>query len=258
MSPCSSMERRLFIAAACLLWASPIPFLSGFVLPNRRWQFSSCSWLAGCVLEAGLGLGVPLLGRDICCTPRCVRDFYGRQTGLVSMPRSSPDLSSWLCRRLFLASTGLVSYLVCGVCVGSRFFPRYYFLAACHPMSSGVRGFFLLRRNAGRSVFCLTIIPILRFGPRTSVGLGDRYWSDLALMNDSRRAASIVRESHTSGDRMLVWGYRPDIFVCSGLPAATRLSRFTALNGVFADRHLDIVAARTVLSARNFLRIEET
>ena len=35
-----------------------------------------------------------------------------------------------------------------------------------------------------------------------------------------------------------MWGYRPDIFVFSRLPAATRFLDSQPLNGVMADRHL--------------------
>ncbi|HEX8984672.1 MAG TPA: hypothetical protein VF767_04550, partial [Bryobacteraceae bacterium] len=35
-----------------------------------------------------------------------------------------------------------------------------------------------------------------------------------------------------------VWGYRPDIFVYTRLPAATRFLESQPLSGVFADRHL--------------------
>jgi hypothetical protein len=67
---------------------------------------------------------------------------------------------------------------------------------------------------------------------------GDRSWSDLAMMQDSREAAAIARRAAKPGDRLLVWGYRPDVFVFSGIPAATRFLDSQPLNGVLADRHL--------------------
>jgi hypothetical protein len=57
-------------------------------------------------------------------------------------------------------------------------------------------------------------------------------------MNDSREAAAIARSVAKPGNRLLVWGYRPDIFVFSGLPAATRFLDSQPLTGVLADRHL--------------------
>ena len=57
-------------------------------------------------------------------------------------------------------------------------------------------------------------------------------------MNDSRAAAAIVREIARPADQMLVWGYRPDVFVYSGVPAATRYLDSQPITGVLADRHL--------------------
>ena len=57
-------------------------------------------------------------------------------------------------------------------------------------------------------------------------------------MNDSRAAAAIVREVARPGDGMLVWGYRPDVFVFAHVPAATPYLDSQPLTGVLADRHL--------------------
>jgi hypothetical protein len=35
-----------------------------------------------------------------------------------------------------------------------------------------------------------------------------------------------------------VWGFRPDIFIYSGLPAGTRFLESQPISGVLADRHL--------------------
>ncbi len=40
------------------------------------------------------------------------------------------------------------------------------------------------------------------------------------------------------GDTLFVWGYRPEIYVYSHLPAATRFLDSQPLTGVPADRHL--------------------
>jgi len=55
---------------------------------------------------------------------------------------------------------------------------------------------------------------------------------------DSRAAAQIVRETARPGDTLFVWGFRPDLFVYTGLPAATRFLDSQPLTGVPADRHL--------------------
>jgi hypothetical protein len=104
---------------------------------------------------------------------------------------------------------------------------------------AGVRGLFLLSPICRAIVLCTLLIPVVRFAPRYAMlAAGDRAWSDLALMQDSREAAAIARRVSRPGDRLLVWGYRPDVFVFSGLPAATRFLDSQPLNGVLADRHL--------------------
>ena len=55
---------------------------------------------------------------------------------------------------------------------------------------------------------------------------------------DSRAAAAIVSAAAKPGDTLFVWGYRPEIYVYSHLPAATRFLDSQPLTGVPADRHL--------------------
>jgi len=55
---------------------------------------------------------------------------------------------------------------------------------------------------------------------------------------DSQRAARMVREIARPGDTLFVWGFRPDLFVYTNLPAATRFIDCQPLTGVPADRHL--------------------
>ena len=89
-------------------------------------------------------------------------------------------------------------------------------------------------------MLALTLIPVARFGPRYVLLLrGDREWSDIAMMKDSQLAGSQLRQAAgATKPGLLVWGYRPDIFVYSGFPAATRFLDSQPLNGVIADRHL--------------------
>ena len=58
------------------------------------------------------------------------------------------------------------------------------------------------------------------------------------MNQDSRKAADMVRALAQPRDTLLVWGYRPDVFVYSKLPAATRFLDSQPLTGVLADRHL--------------------
>ena len=54
------------------------------------------------------------------------------------------------------------------------------------------------------------------------------------MEQDSRAAAGLLKGEGT----LLVWGYRPELYVLSGKPAATRFLDSQPLTGVFADRHL--------------------
>ncbi len=56
---------------------------------------------------------------------------------------------------------------------------------------------------------------------------------------DSREASLIVRGLAHNSDTMFIWGYRPEDWVYTGLPAATKYLDCQALTGVPADRHLD-------------------
>ena len=61
-----------------------------------------------------------------------------------------------------------------------------------------------------------------------------------AMSRWTRRAAPPRRfiARARPGDTLFVWGYRPDMYVYTGMPAATRFLESQPLSGVFADRHL--------------------
>ena len=116
---------------------------------------------------------------------------------------------------------------------GLRFSPRYYFLLLPPLTILAARGLALGKRPL---LLLLLLIPLIRFGPRyieLAQGKGGT-WSDLAMEQDSRAAAGLLEGE---GD-LLVWGYRPELYVLSGKPAATRFLDSQPLTGVFADRHL--------------------
>ena len=82
------------------------------------------------------------------------------------------------------------------------------------------------------ATLALVLIPMIRFGPRYVQGASG--WSDVAMMDDSRAASTLVGEGS-----LFVWGYRPDVYVFSGQAAATRYLDSQPLTGVLADRHLN-------------------
>jgi hypothetical protein len=100
-----------------------------------------------------------------------------------------------------------------------------------------------------RRVFALLLllIPAVRFGPRYAVL---QEWRDTAMDRDSRAAGAMVRRLSKPGESLFVWGFRPELYAYTGLPAGTRYLDSQALTGVPADRHLtqsqpvDIAAPR--------------
>ncbi len=125
-----------------------------------------------------------------------------------------------------------------GVAMGLRFFPRYYFQLLPVVVLMAARGFTLFRPRIRDFVALLLLIPATRFGPTYLHALTDRAWRDVAMDRDSRAAAAFVRERAHSGDTLFLWGYRPEIYLYTGLPAGTVWLDSQPLTGVPADRHL--------------------
>ena len=99
---------------------------------------------------------------------------------------------------------------------------------------------------------------MVRFAPRYVTLASDliagrpHEWSDLALDQDSRAAADIVKKREHPGDTLFVWGYRPGVFVYTRMPVASRFWDSQPLTGVPADRHLrDISAVLPEQAAQN-------
>lgn len=171
------------------------------------------------------------------------------------------------------------------VVAGERFFPRYY-LALLPPLVLlGARGITRLAERptvsgtlAWRVLPCAVIaaalVPMVRFGPRYFLLAADEVngsttrWADVALNRDSQLVAGDVvsridsgygtaRSANSSGARadLLVWGYRPDLFVYTRLPAATRFLDSQPLTGVLADRHLTQTHVSIPEAAQNRLAL---
>jgi len=128
---------------------------------------------------------------------------------------------------------------IVGVAAGWRFFPRYYFQLLPVVALAGARGLCLMPRKYVVVLLALLAVPLVRFGPRyVQLAVGDTPWRDLAMSNDSRQAASLLKAMAQPGDTLLVWGYRPDIYALTRLPAGSRFLDSQPLTGVLADRHL--------------------
>src|ERR1035438_9403276 len=128
-----------------------------------------------------------------------------------------------------------------GVAAGLRFFPRYYFQLLPVVVLMAARGFAEMRGRLGvmgRLVALLLLIPLARFAPTYFMAARDAGWRDTAMDRDSRAAARLVSALAKPGDTLFVWGFRPEIYVYTHLPAATRFLDSQPLTGVPADRHL--------------------
>jgi hypothetical protein len=140
-------------------------------------------------------------------------------------------------RRFQLAAWALLS--LAGVALGWRFFPRYYFQFLPVAVMLASRGMILLGRRWWLAAILL-VIPLARFGPRYPILAANTepQWSDLAMDRESREAATVLERLRRPGDALFVWGYRPDLFAYTGMPAASRFLDCQAMTGVPADRHL--------------------
>jgi len=255
--------KGFYVLAVCLLWQwrAAHLVLAGFLLPNavalaalgaagalpgywqQVWQWG---WLYArdTFVENPLGEGI-----------RRTLNWAGFHAAAVLAAawhwRRERDPDS---RRLF--AWALIS--LAGVAAGLRFFPRYYLQLLPVVALAGARGFTLLGRRRAAMVGLLLLVPLVRFGPRYAILAADlatghpHRWRDLAMYEGSRQAAAILNGAAPAEDTLLVWGYRPDIWVLTRRRAGTPYLDSQPLTGVIADRHLfDSRPSAPELAARN-------
>jgi hypothetical protein len=133
---------------------------------------------------------------------------------------------------------GWLAISAAGVALGMRFFPRYYFQLLPVVVMMAARGFTLLGPRRRELAALLLLIPITRFGPTYLTALLNPAWRDIGMDRDSRAAADFIRGRAHPGDTLFVWGYRPELYLYTRLPAATMYLDTQPLTGVPADRHL--------------------
>jgi hypothetical protein len=233
--------KALFVFSVCCLWNfSGIPgILAGFIATVA----AGASVLALQGAWSAYWTEVWQWGRAYAASPFVAAPIWN---GLVR----SADWLGFHCALVVFAAVALwktrerrwlwIAWLVlaaAGVSAGLRFFPRYYFLLFPPLVLLAARGFTLLGR---RSVWLalLLAIPLVRFAPSYWRAAHDSTWRDVAMDRDSREAAALTRAIAHPGDTLFVWGYRPELFVYTGLPAATLYLDSQPLTGVPADRHL--------------------
>ncbi len=134
-----------------------------------------------------------------------------------------------------------ISFLA--VAAGWRFFPRYFFQILPVMALLGARGICLLPRTVRASLLIVALmVPLIRFGPRyfllaRDLATGRQHeWADVAMDRDSREAAAITKS--LKAGPLFVWGFRPELYIYTGRPAASRFLDSQPLTGVPADRHL--------------------
>lgn len=262
-------SKGVFVLAACAIWQwRALPWLAaGFLAPNVAtalvlWAAGALPaywqevWVWGWLYSKSTFLEHPLragLVRTL--------DWVGFQSALVLG-------AAWFwwrdstSNRWRFALWAAIAFA--GVAAGWRFFPRYYFLLLPPMALAAARGYTQL---GARRVILLAalLVPLIRFGPRFVALAGDvaagreSRWSDLAMSQDSERAAHILESLAHPGDTLLVWGYRPDVFADTRMRAGTRFLDSQPLTGVLADRHLtDSEVMAPELAARNRAELTHT
>jgi hypothetical protein len=241
-------SKAVFVLAACALWQyRRLPRLAaGFVVPSAV----AVAWLGasgalGAYWEQVWRTGFLYAGATFIEHP--LREGFVRTLNWLGFHAALTAGALWYWRsdrgpesRRVLLWAALSLAAVAG---GWRFFPRYYLQLLPALTLAAARGTALL--GAGRILVLIAlIVPLARFGPRYVLLAQDllagteHAWADTAMDRDSRAVARLVLDRASPGDTLFVWGYRPDLYVYTRLPAATRFLDSQPLTGVFADRHL--------------------
>lgn len=260
---CSS--KAVFVLAACALWQfQSLPLLlAGFAAPNAialGWmglhgsaaEYYRQVWQWGSIYAANTFVEHPLTQGA-----RRTADWLGFHAALVIGAAIAISNARGVVTnaRGVVTSDGKwrlaawIAIAFAGVILGLRFFPRYYFLLLPPMTIAATRGWSLVMRRALKwnrrlaviaviLMIALLAIPVIRFAPHYVALARGETWRDLDMDRDSRQAAEKLRALAQPGDTLFVWGFRPDIFIYSGLPAGTRFLESQPISGVLADRHL--------------------
>jgi hypothetical protein len=245
--------KAVFVLAVCgiFLWPAELPLAFGFALP----LLIALAWLLGTGAWAGYREQVWGWGA-----------LYAKYS-----PVTNPWLTGlsrtldWLGFHAALGAGSVIALVKMGnkdrwqmaawmalsfaaVCLGTRFAPHYYLQLLPPMVIAASRGIVLAterwRRTSYAAVAILLLIPFIRFGPRYATLAIDLatgrtpHWSDIAMDQDSREAARIVSHFASPGDTLLVWGYRPNLYVYTRMSSDSLFWDSQPLTGVPADRHL--------------------
>ena len=234
--------KALFVLASCTVFAGPL-VVAGFALPcaisagilglSGAWPaYLAQVWIWSSAYARNTFLDRPVLNG-------LVRSANWAGFHIALMAGVARALIEPGGRRRKLQLVAWAVFSLAGVALGWRFFPRYYFQLLPFAVIAASRGMTLLGRRWWLAAILL-VIPLARFGPRyVLLAAGaDPQWSDLAMDRESREAAAVLDRVQHRGETLFVWGYRPDLFAYTNMPAAAKFLDCQALTGVPADRHL--------------------
>lgn len=234
--------KAMFVLLTCLLWGSIMQVIAGFAAvalaqlailagAGALRGYYDQVWAWGSIYSRDTFVDQPIVEGV-----RRTAAWVGFHAGLLL-----PALWAWRHSKR-LTAWALIATV--GVMLGWRFFPRYYFLLLPAVVIAASRGWTLMPARARMLASVLLLIPMIRFGPRYFTLASDlvrgreTQWADLAMNNDSRAAAALLQHNKHDGDSLLVWGYRPDIFMYTRMSAGSPFLDSQPLTGVIADRHL--------------------
>lgn len=237
--------KGLFVLAACALWSyRSLPALAaGFAAPNLA--IAALLWFNGSLAsyyEQVWKWGRIYASSTFVLHP--VRNAAIRTAGWLGFHAAFVIGAIWVWRgdagKDRAKWIGWLAISLLAVTVGWRFFPRYFFQLLPAMVLLGARGICLLPRRVRAGLISLALlVPLVRFGPRyVQLAAGEYGWVDTAMDRDSQAAAALVRSFAKAQDTLFVWGFRPEVYVYAGLPAASRFLDSQPLTGVPADRHL--------------------
>lgn len=249
--------KGIFVLVMCAVLAGrSLPLvLLGFLIPNAAAlavlaaggavpEYLRQVWQWGVIYTRSSPVPNPLLN-----AARRTLDWLGFH-GALSLGAACFCWTGRKRERLWMAAWVLLS--LAGVALGTRFSPRYFFqlLPPLVLASARTWGWATTRpatrpRTLTLAVLAIAaVVPLIRFGPRYVTLAQDlirhreHRWSDVVLDQDSQRVAARINARKRPHSTLLVWGYRPDIFVYTRLRAASRFWDSQPLTGVPADRHL--------------------
>lgn len=250
--------KGLTVLLVCLIFAPaawPL-ILAGFLIPNAlllAWLVSQHAFPAYVESVWRWGLlysGAPPGDSPVESALMRLRNWLGFHAALALAAAWYWARAKELSVRVRMLAWAAISLAAAGV--GWRFSPHYLNQLLPPLAIAGARGVCImtgesrasLRRIGAALLAATALIAMIRFGPRYFLLAADdlagrpHAWRDVALDQESRQAAALIRSLTKEGDTIFIWGYRPNLVVYTRLPVASRMWESQPLTGVPADRHL--------------------